>query len=75
MFMGDCGHIRTVVKCKLLNNVALTTELHCGISRVKVLAIYVSHGARHSDSCGNWHLLHTAMLSRCCLIVCHYWST
>ena len=48
------------------NTAALTTELHYEISRVKVLAIYVSHGARHSDSCGDWHLLHTAMLS-CCL--------
>ena len=37
-----------------------------------LMRIYVSHGAKHSDSCGDWHLLHTAMSSRCCLIVCHY---
>ena len=40
-----------------------------------LLSKSVSHGANHSDSCGDWHLLHSAMLSRCCLIVCHYWST
>ena len=38
-------------------------EFQQGIFRVKVLAIYVSHGARHSESCGCWQLLNTAMLS------------
>ena len=77
MFMGDFGHIKTAVKCKLFK------QYCCSYYRAPLWDLqskgvsnnYVSHGARQPDSGGDWHLLHTAMLSRCCLIVCHYWST
>ena len=71
MFMGDFGHIKTAVKCKLFK------QYCCSYYGAPLWDL-------QSKSVGNiciawrkalmhWHLLHTAMLSRCCLIVCHYW--
>ena len=44
MFMGDFGHIKIGVKVQVIQTIPLLLQRY-GISRVKVFAIYVSHGA------------------------------
>ena len=72
--MGDFGHIKTAVKCELFKQYSCS---YYGAPLRDLQSKNVGNicMARRSDSYGEWHLLHTAMLSRCCLIVCHYWST
>ena len=66
--MGDFGHIKTVMKYKLFKQYCCS---YCGPPLRDL------QSKRVGNVCMPWHktLWQLQLLSRCCLIVCHYWST